>query len=747
MRTEHSVKTGVFALLALTMFLVLAVRLFDLQVLEGGGYERLSMENRLRMEMVPSPRGIIFDRNGEPLVKNAPFFSIALQQEMLGKADIPAIAEYLSMDSGEIYDRIRNEKNPFSPVKLKEGLSFEEVARAEARLSDYPGLAIHVEQTRHYPYGETGAHLVGYLGRLTPRQLKRANFKGVPRQAFIGQWGVEKLFDGFLRGKPGSRAIEADALGRRLRLIKEVPPEHGNDLYLSIDINLQRAAEEAFGDRVGALVALRPGTGEVLALASRPSFDPNLFSRGIHYEHWLLLSQDKRYPLLNRALQSQYPPGSTFKIITAIAALEEEAVTPGTRSRCTGRLRKGRWNFGCWKSGGHGALSLYGAIVESCDVYFYRAGEAAGIDNIAKYARRFGFGSASGLGLVREKKGLIPDTEWKQRVKNEPWFPGETYNAAIGQGFVLATPVQLARMTAAVANGGYLPELRLTRVEEEPGPPSKIEVGGETLKKIKKAMRVEEEPGPPSKIEVSGETLERIKRAMRGVVADKKGTAHWTAKSGTVEIAGKTGTAQVISLDKNRRKAKDTPYEFRDHAWFVAFAPVEEPEIAVAVFVEHGGHGSSAAAPIAKKAIETYMESLKARTLPLEPAELKPETAVKKPGPVRLKPATTKRKPEPVVKKPEPAEVRPEPVELKPEPVELKPEPVELKPEPVELKPEPVELKPEPVELKLEPVELKPEPAELKPEPVEVKPEPAGPEPEAGEGTLTAPDEDALDED
>jgi penicillin-binding protein 2 len=700
MRTEHSVKTGVFALLALTMFLVLAVRLFDLQVLEGGGYERLSIENRLRMEMVPSPRGIIFDRNGEPLVKNAPFFSIALQQEMLGKADIPAIAEYLSMDSGEIYDRIRNEKNPFSPVKLKEGLSLEEVARAEARLSDYPGLAIHVEQTRHYLYGETGAHLVGYLGRLTPRQLKRANFKGVPRQAFIGQWGVEKLFDGFLRGKPGSRAIEADALGRRLRLIKEAPPEHGNDLHLSIDINLQRAAEEAFGNRVGALVALRPGTGEVLALASRPSFDPNLFSRGIHYEHWLLLSEDKRYPLLNRALQSQYPPGSTFKIITAIAALEEEAVTPRTRSRCTGRLKKGRWDFGCWKSGGHGALSLYGAIVESCDVYFYRAGEAAGIDNIAKYARRFGFGSASGLSLVREKKGLIPDTEWKQRVKNEPWFPGETYNAAIGQGFVLATPVQLARMTAAVANGGYLPELRLTRVEED--------------------------PGPPSKIEVSEETLERIKKAMRGVVADRKGTAHWTATSRTVDIAGKTGTAQVISLDKNRRKAKDTPYEFRDHAWFVAFAPVEEPEIAVAVFVEHGGHGSSAAAPIAKKAIETYMESLKARTLPLESAELKAEAAVKRPGPVRLKPVTTKRKPVPVVRKPEPAELKPEPVELEPEPAELQPEPVELKPEPAGLKPEPVELEPEPAEL---------------------QPEPAGPEPEAGEGTLTAPDEEAPDED
>jgi penicillin-binding protein 2 len=736
MRTDYSVKTGVFALCALLLFLVLAVRLFGLQVLEGGGYERLSIENRLRMEKVPSPRGIIFDRNGKPLVKNAPFFSIAFQQEMLGKADIAAIAEYLSMDAGEIYDRIKKEKNPFALVKLKDGLTLEEVARAEARLSDHPGLTIHVEQTRHYPYGETGAHLVGYLGRLTPRQLKRADFKGVPRQAFIGQWGMEKLFDGFLRGKPGSRAIEADALGRRLRLIKEEPPEHGSDLYLSIDINLQRAAEEAFGGRVGALAALKPGTGEVLALVSRPSFDPNLFSRGIHYEDWLRLSEDKRYPLLNRALQSQYPPGSTFKIITAIAALEEEAITPRTKSRCTGRLRKGRWDFGCWKSGGHGTLSLYRAIVESCDVYFYRAGEAAGIDNIARYARLFGLGSPSGLGLVREKKGLIPDTEWKKRVKNEPWFPGETYNAAIGQGFVLATPVQLARMTAAVANGGYLPELRLKRVEDEQAEPS-------------------------TKIEVSEDTLEKIKKAMRGVVADKKGTAHWTAKSKMVDIAGKTGTAQVISLKKNRRKEEDTPYEFRDHAWFVAFAPVEEPEIAVAVFVEHGGHGGSAAAPIAKKAIEAYMKSLKAQSLPPEPAGSKPATAVKKPRPVRLKPVTTKRKPEPAVRKstpatlkpepaelkPKPVELEPEPLELEPEPTELKPEPVELEPEPTELKPEPVELKPEPVELKPEPVELEPEPAELEPEPAELKPEPAGPGPQAGEEILTTPGEEALDED
>lgn len=563
----------------LALFLILEARLWQLQLLRGKEYKRLSTENRLRVKKVPAPRGIIYDRTGTPLVKNSPYYNVSLLQDMLGEADLDAIAEFLKMDFSELKLRIEKRK-PFEPIKLKEGITFEEVARIEARLSDYPALSIEVEETRHYIYGETGAHLIGYLGRLNPLQAKNPGFKDVPPQSFTGQWGVEMLFGSTLRGTPGKRVIEVDALGRPLRLLYEERPLKGADLYLSIDINLQKAAEEAFVKHRGALVAVRPATGEILALVSRPSFDPNLFSRGISYTDWLRLLKGSKAPMLNRALQSQFPPGSIFKIITAIAALEKEAISPDTTVSCTGGIIHGRWSFGCWKPGGHGTLSLYRALVESCDVYFYRAGIEAGIDSIAEYARRFGLGSETGIPLVKEKTGLIPDSEWKRRVKNEPWYPGETYHVSIGQGFVLVTPAQMARMISAVSNRGYIYDLKLTRLDSR--------------------------PEPVRRVDVKKETLQIIKEALRGVVRDPGGTGY-NARSPSVDIGGKTGTAQVISTPER----EEVPEALTDHAWFVAYAPAEEPEIALSVFVEHGGHGSETAAPIARKAIEAYMESIR----------------------------------------------------------------------------------------------------------------------------------------
>jgi len=320
----------------------------------------------------------------------------------------------------------------------------------------------------------------------------------------------------------------------------------------------------------------------VLALVSRPSFDPNLFSRGIDYEDWLKLSEDKRFPMLNRALQSQFPPGSTFKIITGIAALETGSITTRTKETCRGYIKKGRWTFRCWKRSGHGTIDFHQALVQSCDVYFYLAGEATGIDSIAYYARQFGLGEPSGVGLVKEKSGLIPDTQWKRSAKNESWYPGETYNAAIGQGYVLTTPMQLARMIATVADGGtlYHPQL----------------------------LRTDEPPEPEHIIDLKDGTISAIQSGLAGVVAEPHGTAH-AARTAIANVAGKTGTAQVISQKATNLPEDETPLEFRDHAWFVAFAPVEKPEIAIAVFVEHGGHGGSAAAPIARKAIEAYLKS------------------------------------------------------------------------------------------------------------------------------------------
>ncbi len=570
--------------LIILMLMVLGARLWELQVVRGEQFTVQSFENRLRIEQVPAPRGIIYDRRGNPLVKNAPFYSVALAPELLPEADLEAIADFLGMGVDEVGSIVQRNRNAIEPVRLRGGLRFDEVAFIEARISDYPALVIAVDETRHYPYGETVAHVVGYLGKLGPGQIRKKEFRDVPRQSFIGQWGVEKMYDSHLRGIPGRRVFEADAVGRKLRLIKEDSAQHGNDLYLSIDLDLQRAAVEAFRGRAGAFVALKPDTGEVLALVSRPSFDPNLFSRGIDTGNWLRLVNHQGYPLLNRALQTQAPPGSVFKVIPAITALEEGVLTPNSTVICNGVISKGPWKFRDWKRGGHGKVDMIKSLVESCDVYYYRLGEKTGMDAIARVARKFQFGQASGIGLVKEKTGLIPDTEWKKRVKKEPWYLGETYNATIGQGFVLTTPVQLAKMIAWVANDGDIYDLGLLRMEEKPEPTGHIEL----------------KPG----------TLAVIRKGLDEVVNSEHGTGK-RARSEFVRIAGKTGTAQVVRLREDENRSIDEiPYNLRDHAWFIAFAPVEEPEIAVAVYVEHGGSGGSVAAPIAKVAIEQYMRSL-----------------------------------------------------------------------------------------------------------------------------------------
>jgi penicillin-binding protein 2 len=559
------------------LFLIILIRLWQLQILQGDEYRRISESNRLRVIGTPAPRGIIFDRNGFPLVKNAPYFCVSLIPGEFDSGDIAALSKLLDMPVDEITDRISQEgQSPFIPVRLKEGLDFREVSYIEARRSDFPGLMIETEETRKYLYGSTAAHVIGYLGKMTPSQAKDPEFRDVPPDAFIGQWGVEKLFDTSLRGVAGKRIIEVDALGREIRLLKGTPPIKGKDLTLSIDIALQKEAEKAFEGRAGALVALQPGTGEILGLVSEPSFDPNKFATGISSEDWRSLSEDEKLPMLNRAIQSQYPPGSTFKIIMAIAGLEEGVINDSTTVDCKGGIRFGRWHFGCWKKSGHGVISLRRALVESCDVFFYEVGKRLGIDRIYDYATRFGLGRPTGITLVSEKSGLIPNTRWKMEKKKEPWYLGETFVNSIGQGYVSATPVQMAVMMSAVANGGriYKPTLLTT-----------------------------DTPVLLGNTGVREETLEKVRSYLSGVVNDPDGTGG-AARSAVTTIGGKTGTAQVVAL---RHGSRSGAAKFRDHAWFVAFAPVAKPEIALSVFVEHGGHGGSAAAPVAKKAVEAYL--------------------------------------------------------------------------------------------------------------------------------------------
>lgn len=575
--TDSKNKILIISYVIIGLFALFLIRLWQLQVLQGGYYRKISTENMLRIIKIPAPRGIIYDRNGIPLVKNSPYFCASLMPEHLDKVDIRSLAGVLGLNSSDIYAKINKKRlSPFEPIRLKEGLTFNEIAAVEARRSDFPGLIIDIDMSREYLYGDMAAHLIGYLGKLNPSQSKDPEFKDVPPDAFIGQWGAELLFDRSLRGTPEEKIIEVDALGREIRLLQEKPPVKGDDLKLSIDINLQKAAEEMFGDRAGALVALKPDTGEVLGFISKPSFDPNMFARGISYNQWAELNQDKKLPMLNRALQSQYPPGSTFKIVTAIAALNEGVITPETKVTCSGGINYGNWRFGCWRGKGHGTISLHRAIVESCDVYFYEVGKRVGIDKIAEYARKLGLGSETGLPLVKERAGLIPDTQWKYEKKNQQWYLGETFNSAIGQGYVSVTPIQMAQLISAVANGGsiYAPTI----------------------------VKLETIPPPIRKADIKPQTLELVKSGLYGVVNEGGGTGG-ASRSSIVIIGGKTGTAQVVSI---RKSSNQLPEKLRDHAWFVAFAPVEKPEVALCVFVEHGGHGGGAAAPVAKQAIEGY---------------------------------------------------------------------------------------------------------------------------------------------
>lgn len=572
------IKIGIYIVIA--AFLILGLRLWQLQIMEGERHKRLSEDNRLRIIKTPAPRGIIYDRNGVPLVRNVPFFNAAITADSLKALDINAIAELLGLSAKEIETRISKSNNsPFVPVRLKQGLTFEEVARIEARRSDFPGLFVETEIGREYPFGKVGSHVIGYLGRITLSQ-KRNNphLNDFPPDTLIGQWGVEALFDDKLRGIPGEKVIEVDALGRELHLLKKRQPVKGQNVQISIDINIQKAAENAFGNKAGAIVAIKPDSGEILALQSLPSFDPNLFSIGISYHDWNSLTADKKKPLLNRAVQSQYPPASTFKLITAIAALEEGVIDATEKITCTGGISHGRWTFGCLRREGHGPVDLHRAFVESCNVYFYEVGRRLGIDRIYKYATALGLGRETGIEIIpiRERQGLIPNANWKMQSRGIPWFLGDTFISAIGQGYVTATPIQMAVAMATVLNGGY----------------------------IYKPTFVLNDRNLVNTVRIKPETVEIMKKALYGAVNNPNGTGQ-KARSEITAIGGKTGTVQVVS----RRKNLTTDERIRSHGWFIGAAPVESPEIAIAVFVEHGGRGGVVAAPIARKAIDAYMKS------------------------------------------------------------------------------------------------------------------------------------------
>lgn len=590
-----------FALITGVLFLLL-LRAWNLQITNEAYYLNLSENNRLRMIETPAPRGRIYDRNGALLVNNVPSFSLYLVRADMQnqEAVLKRLSQFTEIHPEEVLDKLKNERgDPYRPIKIKGDLSLHEVARIEGHGLSLPGVKIEAEFKRHAVSGSLAAHLLGYVGEITQKQLKKEQYSAIKSGAIIGQFGIEKTYDEILQGLPGSKRIEVDALGHERQVVKEVFPLQGNDIFLTLDLKLQKTAESALASRPGAIVALDPRNGEVLAMVSQPAFDPNLISKGASSKLWQDLIKDKSRPLTNRAIQGQYPPGSTFKMVIAAALLETELATAEDEIKCRGAIRFGKRLFRDWKRSGHGTVNLHRSLVESCDVYYYELGRKLGVDTIANYAKLFGFGKPTGIDLSFEKGGLIPTKAWKKRRFKEPWYPGETLSVSIGQGYVTATPIQLATMVAALSNGHwYRPHLLKKTRDVATGNISDLEMD------------------KGRKLSISEERLLSIRNAMAGVVTDPRGTAR-RIKSKLVSIAGKTGTAQVIAMkadedkieEEEEEEEEDIPEKFRDHAWFVAFAPLENPEIAVVALVEHGGHGGSAAAPLAKAVIESYFKA------------------------------------------------------------------------------------------------------------------------------------------
>ncbi|MFN8625468.1 MAG: penicillin-binding protein 2 [Candidatus Binatia bacterium] len=582
----------------LLCFALLLARLWTLQILHGEDMRILSENNRIRLHRVQATRGTVLDRFGRVLVDSRPSFDGVLVPEDARdvRTTVENLAQLLGQDAADMHGLLTqvSARPPFEGITIRRDLSWEEMVALETHQLDLPGVSLQMTSRRSYPLEERLAHLVGYVGEASEQDLQVD-----PRNRLgdlIGKVGLEKRLESYLRGVDGGQQIEVDAVGRKLRVLREVEEAPGDTVTMTIDRDLQETAWQAMGDHDGSVVALDPNTGEILALVNRPSYDPNLFARGIRRGEWRALLTDKRHPLNNRAVQGQYPPGSTFKIIVATAALEEGVVNPFTRIHCPGGMQFGNHYFRCWRKGGHGSVNLHDALVQSCDVFFYQVAQRLGIDTIARYARFYGLGLPTGIDLEHEKPGTIPDTAWKRRRFNQPWYAGETLSVGIGQGYVTTTPLQMANAVSMAAVGKRFRPHYVKNIAT----PDRTIVRTET-------------PELVATLNVRDTTLMQIREGLRDVVNAPNGTGK-NARLNGILAAGKTGTSQVVKMGEKRVKSSEVPWQERDHAWFVTYAPVDAPEIAVATLVEHAeGGGGAVAAPIARQVMQAYFDLKKAR--------------------------------------------------------------------------------------------------------------------------------------
>ncbi len=580
----------------LAAFVILFIRLIFLQIISGSELRQLSLNNSIRLQSIDPPRGRLYDRNGKILVNNRPSFDVSIivkDAKPLGQT-IEKLSEYIQIPPEELMAAIKNAKgfSPYKPILLEQDIGRNALAALEVHKYDLPGIAVKVNLRRNYINNRYAAHLLGYLSEINSNELNSGNYPGSRSGDLIGKFGAEKTFENFLRGKRGGRQVKVNANGQVVRILKTVAAEPGYDVHLTIDQDVQKKAEALLEGIVGAVVAMDPNTGGLLAMASSPSFDQNDFVGGISRENWAYLVSNAFRPMSNRAIQGEYPPGSTYKIITALAGLEEGVIDPQTTFFCPGHYRFGNRVYRCWKKGGHGQVEIIKAIEQSCDVYFYQVGRMLGVDRLAWYAKAAGLGSPTGIQLDHESSGLIPTAAWKKkRPPYEAWQAGETLSVAIGQGFNTATPMQMAVMTSAVANGGrrYKPMLL------------------EAVKNIDGRLLFKQTPEVVGRLPVSEDTLRLVQEGLLQVVSGEHGTGR-RIRVNDFHISGKTGTSQVISRKDNDDMPEDqVPAHLRAHAWFVAYAPSEAARIVVSVVVEHGEHGSGAAAPIAKELIKTYL--------------------------------------------------------------------------------------------------------------------------------------------
>ncbi len=577
---------GKFVLLS-----ALVGRMYYLQIVESDRYATLADENRINMRLLAPPRGRIVDRFGVALADNQQNYRVQMLPEDLQKADIDEVMDMLGrilpLDAAtrrRIQREIQRSRG-FVPVTVRENLSWSEVTRIEVNAPDLPGVVIDVGRSRRYPLGADAAHILGYVAAVSEKEMDGDPLLRLPGFR-VGKAGVERAHDAALRGTGGSSQVEVNAYGRMIRELSRQKGQPGAEIALTIDAGLQRETSRQLAQHSAAAIVMDVRNGDILAMVSTPSFDPDAFNRGLTGAEWRSLISSERAPLTNKAIAGQYAPGSTFKMMVLLAALEKGVITAESNFFCSGFVELGDARFHCWRRHGHGLVNAESAIEQSCDVYFYEIAKRTGIDRIAAMARKFGFGDAVGLELAGEKKGMMPDRKWKRRTFDEPWHQGETLIAGIGQGYVLATPLQLAVMTARIANGGKLVSPRLTHA-----------AGDADITDAAKPMK---------DLGINGVHMALVRDAMSRVVNQPTGTAYRSRIDETGwEMAGKTGTAQVRRISKMEReqgvrKNRELEWKERDHALFVGFAPLDKPRYAVAVIAEHGGGGSKVAAPIAR---------------------------------------------------------------------------------------------------------------------------------------------------